>query len=120
MVERAVAFFTGHGPITEDGFMPVNRQSMTELVNSGDGDFLTADTLWDFKVSVNPPTNKNTLQLLMYFLMGQRSGQEQYGSLTHLGIFNPRLNTVYRLAYADVPGNVVSAVSHDVIGYPLA
>ncbi|ANP73021.1 hypothetical protein PA27867_2069 [Cryobacterium arcticum] len=120
MVERAVAFFTSHGPITEDGFRPVNRQSMTEVVDSGDGDFLTADTLWDFKVSVSPPTNKHTLQLLMYLIMGRHSGQDQYGSLTHLGIFNPRLNTVYRFAYADVPGDVVSAVSHDVIGYALA
>lgn len=119
MVERAVAFFAGHGPIAEDGFRPVNGRSMTELVDSGDGDFLTVDTLWDFKVSVNPPTNKNTLQLLMYFIMGRHSGQQQYGSLTHLGIFNPRLNTVYRLAYADVPDDVVSAVSHDVIGYAL-
>lgn len=120
MVERAGLFFSGYGPITEDGFTPVNPLSMTPLVDSGDGDFLTADTLWDFKVSVNPPTAIHTLQLLMYLLMGQRSGQEQYGHLTHLGIYNPRLNTVYRVALVEIPSEVVSAVSHDVIGYALA
>lgn len=120
MVERAVSFFSAYGPITEDGFTPVNRLSKTPLVDSGDGDFLTADTLWDFKVSVNPPTAVHTLQLLMYLLMGRRSGQDEFQELTHLGIFNPRLNTVYRLALEDVPATVVNAVSHDVIGYALA
>ena len=41
----------------------------TYTVESGDGDFLTADTLWDFKVSKSKPTNKHTLQLLMYLLL---------------------------------------------------
>ncbi|MCI4659575.1 hypothetical protein [Cryobacterium zhongshanensis] len=117
MVERAVAFFTKFGPVTEDGFLPVNRLSKTTLVDSGDGDFLTADTLWDFKVSVAPPTAVHTLQLLMYLLMGLRSGQEQYGQIEYIGIFNPRLNIVYRLAFADVSADVVRAVSHEVIGY---
>jgi hypothetical protein len=71
MVERSVSFFAGYGPITGNGFWPVNVLSRTELVDSGDGDFLTADTLWDFKVSVNPPRKNHTLQLLIYLIMGQ-------------------------------------------------
>ena len=38
----------------------------TYTFESGDGDFLTADTLLDFKVSKSKPTNKHNLQLLMY------------------------------------------------------
>jgi hypothetical protein len=117
MLERAASFFALYGPVTADGFHPVDRLSATHLVNSGDGDFLTADTLWDFKVSVNPPTKDHTLQLLMYLLMGQRSAQAHFNDLTHLGVYNPRLNTVYRIALADVPSDVVGAVACDVIGY---
>ncbi len=120
MVERAVAFFAEYGPVTEDGFRPVNVLSRTELVDSGDGDFLTADTLWDFKVSVSPPTKDHTLQLFMYLIMGQRSGQEQFEQIMHLGIFNPRLNTVYQIALDEVPPEVVREVSSDVIGYAYA
>ena len=42
----------------------------TNIVSSGDGDYLTEDTLWDFKVSKEEPKSKYTLQLLMYYIMG--------------------------------------------------
>ena len=35
------------------------RLHYTETVSAGDGDFLTSDTLWDFKVSKSKPTNKH-------------------------------------------------------------
>lgn len=115
MVERSLTFIREYGPIVLDGFTFPGGYS--EIVTAGDGDFLTADTLWDFKVSVNGPTNDHTLQLLMYLLMGQRSVVPEFDSVTHLGVFNPRLNTVYRIGVAELPANVVAAVSHDVIGY---
>lgn len=115
MVTRAQAFFSEYGPVTLSGF--TFDGAYTDLVTSGDGDFLTVDTLWDFKVSVSKPTNAHTLQLLMYFLMGKRSGQPEFETITHLGVFNPRLNTVYRIALADVPTTVISEVSTEVIGY---
>lgn len=38
-----------------------------KTADAGDGDFLTADTLWDFKAPSREPTSKNTLQLLLSF-----------------------------------------------------
>jgi len=141
MVERALRFFDEYGPVEIDGFLPLGRA--TEFVDSGDGDFLTFDTLWDFKVSVNPPTIAHTLQLLMYWLIG-RDGNWcwqvgnppvqpdlqrllEYGLYdprihggpipTRLGIYNPRLDAVYLLSVTDIPADVITAVSRDVIGY---
>ena len=71
MVTRSFTFFDNYGPITIDGF--TFEGGYTSTVSSGDGDFLTKDTLWDFKVSSKEPTNKNTLQLLMYYVMGVHS-----------------------------------------------
>jgi hypothetical protein len=116
MVERSMAFFREYGPVTMDGFSFPG--GYTEIVSAGDGDFLTGETLWDFKVSINGPTKDHTLQLLMYCLMGQRSGQPQFDGITHLGVFNPRLNIVHRVALADIPVEILKEVSHDVIGYP--
>lgn len=115
MVQRALSFFEEYGPVTLDGFS--FSGGYTEIVTAGDGDFLTNGTVWDFKVSVNPPTKDHTLQLAMYYLMGQRSAQPHFDNITHLGVFNPRLNTVYRVALADVPVEVIEAISRDVIGY---
>lgn len=125
MVNRARAFFEAHGPITSDGFVFADRDKWdtgdrggyTDLVTSGDGDFLTADTLWDFKVSASKPTKDHTLQVLMYFLMGKQSGLAEFESLSHIGLFNPRRGEVYRMAVADVPAEVIETVRRNVIGY---
>ena len=66
MVNRSKDFFKKYGPIIKDGF--TFEGAYTDIVNSGDGDFLTSDTLWDFKVSSKSPTSENTLQLLMYYI----------------------------------------------------
>ncbi len=135
LVKRSVTFFEKYGPITKDGFtfepskpdkkayekMLKTRKGTyggyTATVDSGDGDFLTADTLWDYKVSKSKPTNKNTLQLLMYWIMGQHSGQAVFNDITKLGIFNPRLNTVYLLDMSKVSDDTIKAVEDEVICY---
>lgn len=65
MIERSLEFWKLYGPIIKDGFT-FEPHGYTNVVNTGDGDYLTVDTLWDFKVSKAKPTNKHTLQLLMY------------------------------------------------------
>ena len=116
MVERSVSFWKKYGPITVDGFT-FEGKGYTSTVDSGDGDYLTANTLWDFKVSKTKPTNKHTLQLLMYWIMGQHSEKEEFRNITRLGIFNPRLNTVYTLDTSAVPKDIIMAVEKDVICY---
>ena len=116
MVERSIKFFDKYGPITVDGFT-FEPYGYTEVVSSGDGDFLTSDTLWDFKVSKSKPTSKHTLQLLMYWIMGQHSGKTEYANIVKLGIFNPRLNEVYLLNMNKVSDEVITDIEKNVICY---
>ena len=104
LINRSLKFFETYGDPLCSGFTPVkggdrarekwaksgkgNYGGYTVTVDTGDGDFLTEDTLWDFKVSKSKPTSSNTLQLLMYWIMGQHSGQEIFKNITKLGIFN--------------------------------
>lgn len=115
MVERGMEFWKLYGPIKADGF--TFGAGYTDTVDSGDGDYLTEDTLWDFKVSVNPPKKEHTLQLLMYWIMGQHSGEEIFDGITRIGIYNPRLHTVYHIDIADVGEEVIEEVEREVIGY---
>lgn len=135
LVKRSMIFFDKYGPIVKDGFTfePIKKDAKahermiksgkgtyggyTATVSSGDGDFLTADTLWDFKVSKSKPTSKHTLQLLMYWIMGQHSGQEIYKKIAKLGIFNPRLNMVYLLDMKNVSDETIKVVESEVICY---
>lgn len=116
MVTRSITFWNEYGPVIKDGFT-FEDSGYTSTVNAGDGDFLTYDTMWDFKVSKAKPTSKNTLQLLMYWIMGQHSGKAEFKNITKLGIFNPRLNSVYTLDISKVDASVISTVESEVICY---
>jgi hypothetical protein len=115
MVNRSIHFLKEYGPITMDGFTFAG--GYTDTVSNGDGDFLTKDTLWDFKVSVKAPTNAHTLQLLMYYLLGIHSIHNEFKAIRNLGIFNPRLNNVYLLEIGKISDEVIEQVSSEVIGY---
>lgn len=114
MVNRGLSFMERHAPIVADGF--TFEGGYTSEVTSGDGDILTSDGLWDFKVSVNNPTKDHTLQLLMYYLLGLRSIHPEFEHVQKLGIFNPRLNKEYTIYISDLDSDVLLSVSRDVLG----
>ena len=116
MVNRSLSFWRKYGPIVKDGF--VFPGGYTDIVDAGDGDFLTKDTLWDFKVAKGNPTKNHTLQLLMYYIMGLHSeSRDLFKDIKRLGIFNPRQNKVYLLNISDISCDVIQEVSTKVIGY---
>lgn len=115
MVERSLKFFDVYGPKVLDGF--TFEGGYTDVVSTGDGDFTTKDTLWDFKVSKAPIKKEHTLQLLMYWRMGLHSIHPEFKDIQYLGIYNPRLNTVSRIAVTDIPTDIIKEVETDVIGY---
>ena len=115
MINRSISFFNLFGPIIAEGITFLG--GYTKIIDSGDGDFLTDNTLWDFKVSSNPPTSSNTLQLLVYYLLGKHSIHHEFNNIEKLGIFNPRLNCVFLKNICDIPSETIELVSKDVIGY---
>lgn len=116
MVNRSIQFFEEYGPLVVDGF--TFEGGYTSIIGSGDGDFITEDTLWDFKVSKNNPTSAHTLQLFIYWRMGLHSiHKEIFEKIQYLGIYNPRLNIVYRISVTDIPLEYVEEVDSEVIGY---
>ena len=117
MVERSLRFLKVYGPKVLDGF--TFKGGYTNTVSAGDGDFTTADTLWDFKVSKMPVRKESTLQLLMYWRMGLKSIHPEFLKIKYLGIYNPRMNMAYRIAVDDIPDDVVAEVEDKVIGYGL-
>ena len=116
MIKRSLNFFENNGPKVLDGI--TFEGGYTSLVSSGDADFITKDTLWDFKVSKNEITSNHTLQLLVYYLLGKNSIHKDYfESIKYLGIFNPRLNIIYKLEISTISEETIKAVSEEVIGY---
>lgn len=79
--------------------------------------FLTEDTLWDFKVIKNEPTSKHTLQILVYYLMGIHSKHPEFKNIKYIGIFNPRLNVVYKYDLSNLSPSIIENIEQMVIGY---
>ncbi len=116
MVNRSVLFFDQYGPKVLDGL--TFEGGYTGYVVAGDGDFLTKDTLWDFKVSKQKPSTKHTLQLLMYWRMGLRSvHSDDYKGVKYLGLYNPRQNAMYRFPVSEISPETIAEVETKVIGY---
>ena len=115
MVNRSLEFLKEYGPVTLDGFD--FKGGYTFEIANGDGDYLTEDTLWDFKVSKYSPTKEHTLQLLIYYIMGQHSIHKEFESIKRLGVFNPRLNSVYYIDISEIEKTIIDEVSKEIIGY---
>ena len=116
MVERGKKFLKNYGPVKLSGFnfLPYGY---SKVVDAGDGDFLTKDTLWDFKTIKSNITSKHTLQIMMYYLMGKRSGQIIFDDIKNIGIFNPRKNEIYLLNTNTISKETIEIIEKDIICY---
>lgn len=118
MVKRVFDFFdeVAYGPIIDSGI--TFEGGYTDTISFGDGDYLTAEAIWDVKTNKCKPTSKHTLQILVYYLMGLNSiHYQKYQRLKYLGIFNPRLNCSYLIKIESIPSKVIDDVLFGVIGY---
>lgn len=115
MINRSISFWSKYGPVIKDGF--TFEGGYTDTISAGDGDYLTKDTLWDFKVSKDEPKPKYTLQLLVHYIMGMHSIHKEFKSIKNLGIYNPRINKVYIVSIDMISRSVINEVSKEVIGY---
>lgn len=104
-----------YGPKVLDGF--TFEGAYTDIISSGDGDFTTENTLWDFKVTKRPIRKEHTLQLLIYWRMGLHSIHPEFKKIKFLGIYNPRKNEVLRLDVSNIPQNLIVEIEKEVIGY---
>ena len=115
MVNRSINFFDKYGPVIKSGF--TFSGGYTTKINTGDGDYLTSDTIWDFKVSSSSLNSKQTLQLLIYYIMGMHSTDNEFKNISKLGIFNPRLNCAYIKEISQISQQTIEYMSKEIIGY---
>ena len=119
MVERSVNCLKHYNRTVVDGFS-FNPNGYTEYIDSGDGDYISEDTIWDLKVSKYPPTTNDTLQLAIYYRMWQHSDNSLPMDITRLAIYNPRLNCVYSIETKDIESNIINIIDNDIIGYDMS
>jgi hypothetical protein len=115
MIHRCTIFFQKYGPILQSGF--TFEGGYSRVITSGDGDYISNDTIWDFKVSKNLPTKEHTLQLMVYYVMGKVSAKDQFKEIKQIGICNPRLNIVALKKMEYIDNKILEKIADEVIGY---
>ena len=115
-IERTLAFYDKLGDMSFGFTMP---DAYTDIIQAGDGDFMTVDTVFDLKTSKRKPTPVHCLQVLIYYLMGRRSSNNDFKTITKIGFFNPRLNAAYTLKVDQIDPKILNEIDRDVIGYTL-
>ena len=115
MVNRSLEFLAKDGNTVRSNI--TFEGGYTEIISTGDADYLTQDALWDMKVSKHELNAEYTLQLLVYYLMGLRSDPDLFEKVKKIGFFNPRKNICYWIDISFIPQSVISVVSREVIGY---
>lgn len=116
MVKRGVNFFENEPSILKNGI--TFEDAYTSKVRTGDADILTEDGLWDLKVLRNPINSKDTLQIMIYYLLGLHSiHKDAFEKVTKLGFYNPRLNVSYVKNIEEIDQEIFEEISTEVIGY---
>lgn len=115
LINRSLSFFNQIGEVKMDGF--TFEGGYTSIIDTGDGDFLTEDTLLDFKVSKQLPQKNSTLQLVIYYLMGKASQKPTFENIRYIGIYNPRLNQIYKYNMTQADSEMIETIQKRVIGY---
>lgn len=98
MAGRTLAAFRQSGQLPQPETLVV-RSARLRL--GGFVDFASVDTLWDLKVSTSWPSPTDVLQLALYWSV-IRDDPASRTRVEHLGIVNPRLDIVCRIAVADI------------------
>lgn len=115
MVNRSMAFIKQYGPIVEMGI--TFEGGYTTIVSSGDADFMTFDTLWDFKVSRSKLRANQTLQIIMYYIMGMHSKKGVFKNIKNLGIYNPRKGIICILPISEIKYETIQKIESEVLAY---
>ena len=71
----------------------------------------------DLKVSKSQMNSQNTLQILMYYILGVHSVHKEFSRIKNIAIYNPILNKAYILNVEKIPDEIFQMVSYKVLGY---
>lgn len=104
LTERSQRFFSGGNEID---FFDVGLMygSIGGII-----DFITADGIWDLKVSKNKPNKDSFFQVLIYFQLVKNRFPELAEKIKKVGIYNPRLDASYEVLLSEVDETIFTRI----------
>lgn len=95
MVKRTLKFFETFGQpkriyVSFEG-------GYTKVINVGHSDFLVKTTLINLQYSDNDIKENDAMKLLLHYILSTQSEMKCNKAVRKIGLFNPKLNTLYHL-----------------------
>lgn len=81
----------------------------------GDYDYLTEDSIIDMKILSKKITNKHTLQIILYWIIGMKSDKKHFSNVKHLQFYDPRLNVEYQFDLDDLTPQLLKPILEEVL-----
>lgn len=114
LVNNGIDFIKMYGPVI--GFDLSFEGGYTNSVSNGRADYLMEDCLWDLKVYRSDISCKDSLQLVLYYLLGLRSiHREKYLRVKKLGIYNPKKCKIYTVNIEDIDKSILENIEKTII-----
>lgn len=113
MINRSLAYFKQQEHIIDVGERLFVKYKGDTIY--GDYDYLTEDSLIDMKVLSKKITNKHTLQIILYWIIGMKSDKKQFSNVKHLKFYNPRLNVEYQFDLYDLTPQLLKPILEEVL-----
>ncbi len=114
MAKRCRNFFTLDNKVIKCNFD--FEGAYNQKVSGGRGDFLTKDGIWSISVTKMPPSEFEFIVLSAYYVLGQYCyDAAKFRKIKNLGVFNPRLCRAYSVNVAEVPRDITSALTRELV-----
>ena len=89
----------------------------SDVIDTGVVPFVTSESLLMLSFNEVEPTPEETLEMLIYFVMGRHSIYPTLKEIKYVSFFNPITNTFYRCSAALISGTAMTLVEEKVLKY---
>lgn len=118
MAERTKNFFEWGNIKFNEAIPYLNAFGYTEEVTSGRPDMVADGAIINVSLSKTPPTNKNTAELMLEYVMATKTGCAMFKNIERLIIWNPRLNQAWTCNVAStIDSTMYKHVKDDILQY---
>ena len=113
MVNRSLLYFKQQNKVTKVGETLSIKCHVGNI--HGDYDYLTEDSLVDMKVLTKKISNKHTLQIILYWIVGMKSKKKLFSNVKYLKLYNPRLNVEYSFDLDGLTPDILKSILDEVL-----
>lgn len=113
MINRSLLYFKQQSKVTKVGETLSIKCNVGNI--HGDYDYLTEDSLIDMKVLNKKITNKHTLQIILYWIIGMKSKKKRFNNVKYLKFYNPRLNVEYQFDLDELTSDILKPILDEVL-----